>query len=366
MSILTGRSAARPREALLYVGTYTQGKSEGIYVYRMDLSSGRMAPVSVAGGIDNPSFLAIDPKRRYLYAVNESAAFRGRSGGGLTSFTIDPDTGALGKLNEVGSPGIPCHLTVHRSGRFVLAANYAGGNVVLYPVRSDGSLGEAIDVARHSGRGADPERQEAPHAHCAVFDEAGRYAFAADLGIDKVMVYRLDADRGRLVPNGHAATRPGAGPRHFVFHPNGRFAYVINELDSTVAGFSYDREAGKLAGLQVISTLPAGFPGKSYCADIHIHPTGRFLYGSNRGHDSLAVFAIDERSGRLAAVGRHATGGRWPRNFAIDPTGRWLLAANQHTGNVTIFRIDPRTGLLEPGGRPLDIPMPVCLIFGAA
>jgi 6-phosphogluconolactonase len=353
----------KPNELFLYVGTYTSGKSEGIYVYRMNQGSGELKHAATVKGISNPSFLAIDPKRRFLYAANESGEFAGRKGGGVTAFAIDRKSGALRKLNERHSPGVPCHVSVHPSGRFVLAANYGGGNVVIYPVRADGRLGEASDVAQHAGKGADPKRQDGPHAHCVIPDAAGRYAFAPDLGIDKVMIYRVNVKNGKLVPNGFAATKTGAGPRHFDFHPSGKFAYVINELDSTLTTFAYDKAKGALTELQTVSTLPPDFSGTNFCADIHVHPSGRFVYGSNRGHDSVVAFAIDQSAGKLNLIAHESTQGNWPRNFAIDPAGTFLLVANQNTDNVVAFRIDQQTGKLTATGQTAEIPAPVCLKF---
>jgi 6-phosphogluconolactonase len=353
----------KPGEWLLYIGTYTNGKSEGIYVYRMSSASGELKHATTVKGVSNPSFLAIDSKRRFLYAANESAEFAGRKGGGVTAFAIDRKTGDLRKLNERNSPGVPCHVSVHPSGRFVMAANYGGGNVVIYPVSADGRLGEPADVAQHEGKGADPKRQDKPHAHCIIPDAAGRFVFAPDLGIDKVMIYRVDLKNGKFVPNGFAATKAGAGPRHFDFHPSGKFAYVINELDSTVAAFTYDNASGALAELQAVSTLPPDFSGTSYCADIHVHPSGKFLYGSNRGHDSVVAFAIDQTTGKLNLIAHESTQGKWPRNFAINPTGEFLLVANQNTHNVVAFRIDQQTGKLTATGQTIEIPSPVCLKF---
>jgi 6-phosphogluconolactonase len=361
--VAQNRSKQKLKELLLYVGTYTRGKSEGLYVYRMNLASGELKHSATVKGSSNPSFLAIDPARKFLYAVNESNQFAGRKGGGVTAFAIDQKTGDLRKLNEQPSPGVPCHVSVHPSGKFVLAANYGGGNVVIYPVNAGGGLAEASDVAQHVGTGADPKRQEGPHAHCIMLDQAGRYAFAPDLGIDRVMIYKVDTKSGRLVPNGFAATRPGAGPRHFDFHPTGRFAYVINELDSTLTAFAYDKAKGALKELQTVSTLPADFKGTSYCADVHVHPSGKFVYGSNRGHDSIVAFAIERSTGKLALIGHESTGGKWPRNFGIDPTGAFLLAANQNTDNVVTFRIDQQTGKLKATGQVTEIPVPVCLKF---
>ncbi len=244
----------------------------------------------------------------------------------------------------------------------MLAANYGGGNVVIYPVKADGSLAEASDVAQHTGRGGDPKRQTEPHAHMVLLDAAGKYAFAPDLGIDRVMIYRVDLKNGKLVPNGFAAVKPAAGPRHFDFHPTGDFGYVINELDSTVTAFRYDKAGGKLTELQAISTLPADFKETSYCADIHVHPSGKFLYGSNRGHNSIVAYAIDG-GGKLTLIGHQSTLGKTPRNFGIDPTGQYLLAANQNSDSVVNFRIDEATGKLAPTGQTTEIPAPVCLKF---
>jgi 6-phosphogluconolactonase len=279
---------------------------------------------------------------------------------------IDQKTGDLRKLNERHSPGVPCHVSVHPSGRFVLAANYGGGNIVIYPVLAGGLLGEPTDVAQHAGKGADPKRQGEPHAHCIMPDAAGRFAFAPDLGIDKVMIYRVDAKNGKLVQNGFAATKAGAGPRHFDFHPSGKFAYVINELDSTLTAFAYDKAKGALTESQTVSTLPPDFSGTNSCADVHVHPSGRFVYGSNRGHDSVVAFAIDQSTGKLNLIAHESTRGKWPRNFAVDPAGAFLLVANQHTDNVVAFRIDQQTGKLTATGQTTEIPSPVCLKFISA
>ncbi len=362
VSAQTG-SKRKLKELLMYVGTYTKGRSESIYIYRMNLADGQLKPAATIKGISNPSFLAIDPKRRFLYAANESGEFAGKRGGGVTAFAIDRKTGDLRKLNEQNSPGVPCYVSVHPSGKFVLAANYGGGNVVIYPVRADGSLAEASDVAQHKGAGGDPKRQSGPHAHSIVPDAAGRYAFAPDLGLDKVMIYRIDTKNGKFIPNGFAATKPAAGPRHFDFHPSGKFAYVVNELDSTMIAFAYDKTKGALQELQTISTLPDGFSGTNYPADVHVHPSGRFVYGSNRGHDSIVIFSIDQNTGKVALVGHESTQGKWPRNFGIDPTGAFLLVANQNTDNVITFRIDQQSGKLTATGQTTEIPSPVCLKF---
>lgn len=352
------------KDSLLYVGTYTNNnRSEGIYLYRINLASGKLEKLSSTPGISNPAFLAIDPAKRFLYAVNESGEFLGKKGGGLTAFTIDQNTGALTKLNEVTSPGVPCHLSVHPSGKAVLAANYGGGNVVIYPVKKDGSLGEVSDVAQHTGKGADPRRQEGPHAHCVILDATGQYAFAPDLGIDRVMIYKVDAAKAKLKPTGFATLKPGAGPRHFAFHPTYDFAYVISELNSTMTAFRYNQSKGALTELQTLSTLPNGYRDTSYCADVHVHPSGKFLYGSNRGHNSIVIYSIDDKTGKLALIGHESTRGNWPRNFGIDPTGQFLLVGNQNSNSIATFKIDEQTGKLSPHGDLLEIPAPVCLKF---
>ena len=244
-------------------------------------------------------------------------------------------------------------------------ANYSSGSVAVLPVMKDGRLVEASDAVQHEGASVNASRQKAPHAHSITLDPANRYAFAADLGTDKVMIYRLDAARGKLIPNKPpwACTKPGAGPRHFAFHPSGKYAYVINELDSTMMAFTYDGSRGSLTEIQIAPTLPEGWEGTNYCADVHVHPGGRFLYGSNRGHDSIVIYAIDPSTGRLALRGHGPTLGKAPRNFAIDPTGTFLLAANQDSDNIVVFRIDPATGLLSPTGHELKLPKPVCIKF---
>ena len=351
------------RELLVYVGTYTSGRSEGIYICRFDLSSGELRRVGVAKGVVNPSFLAIDRQRRFLYAVSEVKEFQGQPSGSVSSFSIDQKTGALKFLNQQPSSGSgPCYLTIDESGRFVLVANYEGGSVAVLPVR-DGSLGAPVDMIQHQGSSVDPERQKGPHAHCVLLDKADRYAFVPDLGLDKIMIYRFDARSAKLTPNKErwAQLKPGAGPRHFTFHPNGRWGYVINELDSTMTAFTYDRARGMLTETQMLSTLPADFSGKNSCADVHVSPSGKYLYGSNRGHDSIVVFSIDQATGSLALVEHVSTQGKTPRNFAIDPTGTFLLAANQHSDSVVSFRIDTTSGKLTATGHVTEIPTPVCL-----
>lgn len=365
-STLHARSygSGRPQELLVYVGTYTTGKSEGIYLYRMNLSSGELTHVTTTRGVVNPSFLTLDPQRRYLYAVNEVTDFGGKPGGAVSAFAINRKTGELQFLNQQPSfGGAPCYVTVDRTGRFVLVANYVGGNVSVFSIERDGGLGGVTDVDQHHGSSVNPNRQNGPHAHSIVLDQANRYAYSCDLGTDKIMIYRFDSKKGTLTANQQpwVQVKPGAGPRHFTFHPSGRYGYVMNELDATVTAFTCDSAKGTLKEAQTVPTLPEGFSEMNTSADIHVSPFGKFLYGSNRGHNSIVVFEIEERTGKLRFIEHTATEGRTPRNFAIDPTGTFLLAANQDSDTIVTFRLDPATGRLKPTDYVTEVPSPVCL-----
>jgi 6-phosphogluconolactonase len=344
----------RSRELMLYVGTYTSGKSEGIYIYRFNSTTGALTK---SGSIksENPSFLALDPAKRFLYAVNENPT------GTVSSFRIDPKSAELTFLNQQSSGGAdPCYLSVDRKARSLLVANYTSGNVSVLPILRDGSLSSTIEVEQHHGAGP-REQQKGPHAHCIRLDRLNRHALAADLGIDKLLIYRFGA--GKLGDAQEALLHPGAGPRHLTFHPNGKYVYVINELDSSLTTFRYDAVKGTLQQFETLSTLPRDFVGTSYCADIHISRSGRFIYGSNRGHNSIVVFAVDGRTGRLNLVEHVSTEGNWPRNFTLDPSEKFLLVANQRSDNVVTFRVDAATGRLTPAGQQAEIPVPVCLQF---
>ena len=358
------RADAWSNQLTLYVGTYTSGKSEGIYGYRMDAATGALTRFNSFKSV-NPSFLAIDRSKRYLYAVNEVREFLGKASGGVSAFAIDRASGDLRLLNEQATQGAdPCHLTIDRRKRTLLVANYTGGSVAVLPVRSDGTLAPSIDLEQHEGSGV-KEQQKGPHAHCVILDRLERHALATDLGIDKVMIYRFDQATGKLTP----AKQPwielqaGAGPRHLTFHPNGKYVYVINELDSTLTVLKYNEVSGTLSQIETVSTLPGDFSGASFCADVHVSSSGKFLYGSNRGHDSIVVFEIDPGTGKLKLVEHVSTEGKWPRNFTLDPTGRYLLVANQRTDNVVTLSIDSHTGRLIPTGHVEEIPSPVCLKF---
>ena len=350
---------------LLYVGTYTGGDSMGIYCYQLDRSTGQLRPMGDYE-VDNPSYLAIDSTRNRLFAVNESSVFGGRPGGSVSALAIEPSSGKLTLINQQFSHGgAPCYLTVDRNGRYLLLVNYMGGNIVVLPVDEDGALGEPSDIVTHSGSSQHPTRQEAPHPHSIVLDPENNFAFIPDLGLDKVMQYRFNAEDGRLHPNErpYLKTKPGSGPRHMVFHPTHDNAYVINELNSTITGYSYDPIRGHLRDIQTVSTLPEGYGGTNITADLHLSPNGRFLYGSNRGHDSIAHFAVDQETGQLTLIDITSTEGAKPRGFAIDPTGAFLLAANQDSHSIIIFRIDQGNGKLIPTGHGIHIPSPVCLKF---
>lgn len=353
---------------IVYFGTYTAAKSKGIYVSRFDATTGKLGAPELAAETKNPSFVAVHPSHRFLYAVGEIASVGGKKGGAISAFAIDAATGKLTLLNQQSTVGPgPCHVSVDNAGKNAFAANYGGGSVAVLPIKKDGSLSKASAFVQHTGSSVNPKRQAGPHAHAINLDAANRFVFVPDLGLDKVMIYRLDAAKGTLTPNEPAfgTVPPGSGPRHIAFHPNGRFAYVINEMLCTMTTFSYDATRGELKELQTLSTLPAGEsvqPGYS-TAEVLAHPSGKFVYGSNRGHDTIAIFAVDPQTGKLAPVGHESTQGKAPRCFGIDPTGAYLLAANQGTDNVVVFRIDQKSGKLTATGQSIEVGAPVCVMF---
>jgi 6-phosphogluconolactonase len=376
LTVLGAHAIAAPqsgREAggtVVYVGTYTGDKtnSQGIYAFRMQDSPGQppsFTPLGLAAETASPSFIIVDAVRGLLFAVNEVDQYEGKPTGSISAFSIDRASGKLTLINRQPSMGkAPCHLTLDRSGRHLLVANYSSGTVAVLPVAADGRLGQPWAV-QHAGSSVNKQRQEAPHAHCTVFDPAFRFFFACDLGLDKVMAYRLDEAKGTLTAHSpaYAAITPGSGPRHLAFRPDGRYAYVLNELTSTVTAFAYDGQKGVLAERQTQSALPPSYTGQNSGAEIAVHPSGHFLYTSNRGHNSIAGFRIDQASGALTFAGTTETGGSTPRNFAIDPTGRLLFAANQGSANIVVFSIDQATGALKPTGTKIDVPTPVCVAF---
>lgn len=378
---------AKTKNYILYVGTYTGPESKGIYAYSYDAASGKLTPLGVAAETANPSFLAIDSTRKFLYAVNEGHDYKGENSGAVTAFSIaDRKTGKLSELNEVSSHGAdPCYISFDRTGKYALVANYTGGTVAAFPLAADGKIGEASSVVKDAGDlGPVKDRQEAPHAHFIQASAHNRFAYVSDLGLDQVLIYKFDAARGTLTPGGppvvagdshrpsestakeffSATLAPGTGPRHIAFSGDGKFMYVIGELDSTVTVFA-NAANETYQSIQKISALPAGFSGHNTAAEIEIHPSGNFLYASNRGDDSMAVFSINRANGKLTFVQRISSGGNAPRHFAIDPTGTRLLVANQDTGNIIEYSIDPLTGRLKPVGEVGKTASAVCLVFMA-
>ncbi|MGA2987413.1 MAG: lactonase family protein [Terriglobia bacterium] len=353
----------------VYIGTYTGPKSQGVYVYKLAAATGKLTPLGLAGEATNPSFLAIDPHHRYLYAVDEIADYEGKKTGGVSSFSIDRTTGKLHPLNAVSSldPG-PCHVTVDHTGKYVFVANYDVGSVAAFPILADGSLGKHTAFLPHTGHSVDPKRQEAPHAHSIYPSADNRFAVSADLGTDQIYVYHFDSTKGTLTPNDppSAAVPPGTGPRHLAFSPNAKFAYAIEEMGSSLTAFSYDAARGVLHPLETISTVPKDYKGYNDCAELYIHPSGKFLYGSNRGHDSITVFSLDPVKGTPTPIQYVSTEGKTPRGFGIDPTGSYLIAGNQDSNTLVVFRIDAKTGRLTPTGQKEDVQAPVCVIFEPA
>ncbi len=368
IAILISFATAQGGKYLMYVGTYTQDKSssKGIYAYRYDSATQEITPLGLAAETTNPSWIAVHPNGRFLYAVNEIQNYNGPNSGGVSAFSIDRSTGKLTFLNEVASRGAdPCYITVDPSGKFALVANYTGGSIATFPISAEGKLGEASGFIQHSGHGLNPKRQEAAHAHSIDLSPDERFAFVDDLGLDQMLVYRFDKSKGSLKPNNppFAKLDAGAGPRHFALDPSGQHAYVISEMASTVTAFSFASKSGTFNRIQTISTLPEDFKGENDDAEIEIHPSGKFLYASNRGHDSITVFAIDPTKGTLNVVEHASTQGKEPRNFAIDPSGMLLFAENQNSNNIVVFRIDQKTGKLTPTGKTLEVGQPVCIKF---
>ena len=352
----------------IYIGTYSGDGSEGIYAHKLDMSTGALTQISSHGEIENPSFLDLSPDGRFLYAIGEVSETNGQPGGAVGAYSINQEDGSLKHINTESTVGPgPCHLSVDARGQYVLVANYGGGSVAVLPTKDDGALLKANDFIQHEGSSVNPDRQQEPHAHSIMIAPNNRYAYAPDLGMDKIMIYNLDLEKGKLQPNSqpYQSVEPGQGPRHFDFHPNNHYAYVINEIGNTIVSYNYNEDLGTLDPTGSVPTLPSNFTGTSHTADIHVHPNGNFLYGSNRGHDSLVVCAIDQSNGELEVIGHVATGGKNPRNFGIDPSGTFLLAANQDTGDIFTFKINPETGMLASTGEVAHVPRPVCIKFAA-
>jgi 6-phosphogluconolactonase len=344
---------------LLFIGTYTRTTSKGIYAVRLDPATGALSAPVLAAETANPSFIAFTPDQKTLYAVSESNAM-------AAAFGTDLARGTLTPLQPPQSSGgaAPCHLVVDPTQRALLVANYHTGIVAAIPLQPDGTLGPPHAI-QHTGHSVDPKRQTEPHVHSVTLSPDARFAMVCDLGLDRIFTYRLDAAKAVLSPGEppFVTTAPGSGPRHFVFGADGRHAYVITEMGSTIIGFDYDPTTGALTTRQTVTTLPADFKGESSGAEIRLHPNGKFLYGSNRGHDSIAVFAVDAATGRLSLVEVTPCGGKNPRNFSLSPDGAWLVCANQNSNSLTVFRVDAATGRLTATGRTAEVPLPVCVLF---
>ncbi len=348
----------------VYVGTYAKPDQESIFGYRLNPATGELLRVMATKGGENPSFLTLDAKRKYLYAVNETADFNGTKSGAVSAFAVDKSNGNLKLLNQQASEGAaPCYISLDQTGQVALAANYSGGNIVALPRQANGRVNPVVGNEQHQGSSVNQNRQAGPHAHCVIPDPKNSFIFAVDLGLDQVLAYRLNLKTAQLTRAAQPAfqAKAGAGPRHLTFHPNGRYAYLINELNSTMTALLYNAANGIFTELQTLSTLPASFTGESFCADVHVSPDGKFLYGSNRGHNSVVVYQIDATLGRLTLVQHVPTGGDWPRNFAIDPSGNILLVANQKSNDIFTFRINRTTGQLTPTGFSAQVEAPVCL-----
>jgi len=363
-SIFVFHLQAAQKELLVYIGTYTKTEEQGIHWLKLEMATGKLTVAGKLAGQKNPSFLAIHPNKKFLYAVNEIGNYKGEKAGGVSAYAVDQKTGALTFINQQSSKGgAPCHLVVDATGRNVLVANYTGGSVVSLPISRKGRLRKASSFIQHEGSSVLKPRQASPHGHSINVSPGNKFAVAADLGLDKVLVYEFNAKGGKLTPAGFTKVAPGAGPRHFAFHPNGKFAYVINEITLTVTAFAWDEGKGNLSELQTITTLPVERGKGMSTAEVQVHPSGRFLYGSNRGHNTIAVFSIDGKTGKLKAIQHQSTLGKTPRNFGIDPTGKFLIAANQSSGDVFTFHINQDTGELKPTSHSVKVSMPVCVKF---
>jgi len=351
------------KDYYLIAGTYTKGKSEGIYVYKFNSGSGDVSPVNKATGIKNPSFLAVSPDQRFVYAVEENHG--GANVGNVVAYSFNKTDGSLTKLNSLPSSGEdPCYIAVDKTGKWVIVGNYSSGTLAVLSVNKDGSLGKTVTKIAHKGTGPNKDRQEGPHVHSTVLSPDNKFLFVPDLGIDKVMIYAFNVKTGKLTPakKPSASVRPGSGPRHFDFHPNGKYAYVMEEMGGAVTAFAYDAATGGLKAIQTISSLPPDYKGSIGSADIHVSPDGRFLYASNRGEsNTLAIYSIDATTGKLKFLAHQSTMGNIPRNFSFDPTSNFLLVANQESDNIVIFKRDANTGLLTDTGKRIDVGNPVCI-----
>jgi 6-phosphogluconolactonase len=353
-------------ESLVYFGTYTGPKSKGIYVSRLDSKTGKLTTPELVAEIENPTFLAVAPGEHFLYAVSEVDKIGNRDTGAVKGYAIDAKTGKLTPLNQQDSGGGgPCHLAVDATGKSLLVANYGGGSIAALPINADGTLGQAATTIQHTGSSVDKNRQTSPHAHSIYPSPDNRFALTCDLGLDKVFAYRLDPKAAKLTDATppFATVAPGAGPRHLIFSGDGKFVYVINEMGGTITVFSYNKATAAMTEVQTISTLPKDFTGTPSCAEIVLHPSGKFLYGSNRVHNSIALFAVDKKTGKLTFVEHQSVLGKKPRHITVDPSGQWLIAENQDSDSIIMYSIDTATGKIKPTGQTFTLGSPVCSVF---
>ena len=355
---------SQSQKEFLYIGTYTDSGGPGIHVYSFDRTDGTLSFVEKAGDLESPSYLTLHPDGPYLYSVNRGKVLPDKKWGSVSAFSIDAGNGKLRHLNDQPVFGVEgCYISTDSRGRLAFVANYSTGNVVVFPIQKDGTLGTVADEQQHTGSGADPGRQKGPHAHCAYVSPDDKHLYVVDLGIDRIKTYEIDYEKQKLIPmpEQDGKSRPGTGPRHITIDKTGNFAYVIEELASSITVYQRDADTGGLTAIQHVATIPENYTETNYCADIHLEPSGKFLYGSNRGHDSLAIFRINQADGTLEPAGFHAVEGKWPRNFLIDPRGEFVFVANQNSDNLVVFRLDKSSGKLTPTGTDISIPKPVCV-----
>jgi len=364
--VLAALLASAVMAQLMYVGTYTEGTSKGIYAYRLDSKTGKLASLGLVAETPDPTFVALHPSGKFLYAVNEVTSYQGKKAGSVTSYSVDHATGKLTQLNQVStqSPG-PCHLIVDATGKTLMVANYFGGSFTSFAIASDGKLGEAASFIQLQGSGVNKDRQSAPHGHSVNLPKSNKFMLGADLGTDKIMIFNLDAPNGKITPHDppSASVKPGSGPRHLVIAPDQKHVYVLNEMGSSVSTFTYDPATAAMKLIDDVSALPADFKGESTGAEIAIDTAGKFVYSSNRGHDSIAVFAVDKGSGKLSLIQNQSTGGSQPRSFILDPSGNYLIAGNQKTNTMTTFKVDKSSGKLTATGDKYDLGAPVTFVF---
>jgi 6-phosphogluconolactonase len=354
--------SAEQQRLLVFAGSYSEAEESGVYVYAFDEETGQLTLLNEYAGLKNPTFVQVDAEHNRLYAISETTTEDGRKVGEAAAFAIDGAAGKLALLNRaVTVDSTTCHIQLDASKRFATVTSYHGGMIGLHAITADGLIGEKLDVAQHTGSSVHPERQDRPHPHSSFYSPDGRYLLVQDLGLDKIVTYKVDKEAGKLIVVAEAALHPGAGPRHLTFHPNGSYAYVINEVDSTVTAFAYDAQSGQLSTIQTVSTLPEGFEGDNSCAEITISNDGKYVYGSNRGHDSIVVYAVDEQSGKLTSIQHISVQGGHPRHFALTPSGRYLLAANRDTNNIATFVVDQASGELTFTGNNVSVSKPVCV-----